>query len=49
LIKFTWLIEVEFFPKLEFKFVDNIDIRIIRVNFVIFEIPTENPRYFKFN
>ena len=43
------MIEIECFPKLEFKFVDNGDIGIIRMNLVIFEVPTENPRHFKFN
>jgi len=49
LINITSLIEVEFFPELKFKLADNGDIRITRMNLVIFEIPTENPRYCKFN
>jgi len=49
LIKIASLIEVVFFLGLEFKLADNGDIRIIWMNLVIFEIPTENPRYFKSN
>jgi len=49
LIKITSLIEIEFFADLEFKFVDNGDIKIIRMNLVVFKIPTESPGNFKFN
>jgi len=43
------MIEIECFPELKFKFTDNGDMGIIRMNLEIFEVPSENPGYFKSN